>query len=72
MEIIHARADNVGLVPIDALHEMAPGKYSVFLDENGALTQRAVEIGLQDQVYAEVKSGLQVGDVVSTDPTSTN
>ena len=72
IEIIHARADNVVLVPIEALHETAPGKYVVFLDENGTLTQRDVEIGLQDEIYAEVKSGLQVGDVVSTDPVSTD
>ncbi len=72
VEIIHAQANNVVLVPIDALHETAPGQYSVYLDENGTLTQRAVEIGLQDQVYAEVKSGLQAGDVVSTNPTSAN
>jgi len=68
VEVIHAQANNVLLVPIEALQETAPGKYVVFLDENGTLTQRPVEIGLQDQIYAEVKSGLQVGDVVSTSP----
>jgi multidrug efflux pump subunit AcrA (membrane-fusion protein) len=67
VDIIHARADNAVLVPIEALHETSPGKYVVFLDENGTLTQRTVEIGLQDQLYAEVKSGLNPGDVVSTD-----
>ena len=68
VNITHARADNVVLVPIDALHETAPGQYSVFVDENGTFTQRAVEIGLQDQAFAEVKSGLKAGDVVSTGP----
>lgn len=67
VDIIHARADNAVLVPIEALRETSPGKYVVFLDENGTLTQRTVEIGLQDQLYAEVKSGLNPGDVVSTD-----
>ena len=71
VEIIHARADNVLIVPTEALHETTPGKYVVYLDENGALTQRAVEIGLQDQAFAEVKSGLKVGDVVSTGPVNT-
>ena len=28
----------------------------VYLDENGTLTQRNVEIGLQDQFYAEVQA----------------
>jgi len=70
LDIIHARADNAVLVPIEALQETTPGKYTVFLVENGTLTQRAVTIGLQDQFYAEVKSGLQAGDVVSTQPTT--
>ncbi len=68
IEIIHERVDNVVLVPIEALHETSPGRYIVYLVENGMLAQREVEIGLQDQIYAEVKSGLKVGDVVSTDP----
>lgn len=72
IDIIHARADNVLLVPIEALHETAPGKYSVFVVQNdGTLTQRQVEIGLQDQAFAEVKSGLQAGEVVSTGPVNT-
>jgi len=72
IDIIHARADNAVLVPIEALQENSPGEYTVFLVENGALTQRSVKIGLQDQFYAEVKSGLQAGDVVSTQPAAAN
>lgn len=72
LTIIHAQANNVVLVPVGALHEATPGSYTVYLDENGTFTQRAVEIGLQDDVYAEVKSGLQAGDVVSTGPITTN
>ena len=72
VEIIHARADNAVLVPIEALHQTAPGKYTVYVIENGTPTAREVEIGLQDDVYAEVKSGLKAGDVVSTSPVNTN
>ena len=72
VEIIHARVDNAMLVPIEALHETAPGKYTVFVIENGTPTPQAVEIGLQDEVYAEVKSGLEAGDVVSTGPVTTD
>lgn len=67
LEIVHAQVENTLLVPVEALHETAPGQYVVFLVENGTLTQRAVEIGLQDQLYAEVIAGLQAGEVVSTD-----
>jgi multidrug efflux pump subunit AcrA (membrane-fusion protein) len=72
VNIIHAQADNVLIVPVSALHETAPGKYEVFLFENGTLTRRVVEVGLQDQAFAEVKSGLKVGDVVSTSPVTTD
>jgi HlyD family secretion protein len=70
IDIIHARVEQAVLVPIEALHETVPGEFVVFLVENGTLTQRAVEIGLQDQLYAEVRSGLKAGEVVSTDPSN--
>jgi multidrug efflux pump subunit AcrA (membrane-fusion protein) len=72
LDIIHAQVVNAVLVPIEALHVTAPGEYEVFVVENGTLTQRSVEIGLQDQLYAEVKSGLNAGDVVSTDPVNSD
>lgn len=72
IEIIHAQVENAVLLPIEALYESAPREYSVFLFENGTFTQQPVEIGLQDQIYAEVKSGLKAGDVVSSEPTSLN
>jgi multidrug efflux pump subunit AcrA (membrane-fusion protein) len=69
--VIAAQARNVVLVPVSALHEYAPGKYSVFVVQNGKLIPRNVEIGLMDLVNAEVKSGLQPGEVVSTSNTGT-
>jgi len=64
--VISAQTQNAILVPLAALHEYAPGKYAVFVLRNGKLTVQMVEVGLQDLVSAEIKSGLQVGDVVST------
>lgn len=72
VELIHAQANNVLLVPVEALHETGSGMYTVYLVENGTLTQREVEVGLQDEVYAEVKSGLQAGEVVSTGPVTSD
>jgi hypothetical protein len=48
---------------------METGKYIVYLMKNGSPFEQEVEIGLQDILYAEVKSGLQRGDVVLTDAT---
>ncbi len=66
VDVIAAQAQNVVVIPISALHEYAPGKYAVFVLKDGKLTPQLVEVGLEDLVNAEIKSGLQVGDVVST------
>ena len=66
VDVIAAQTQNAVLVPIAALHEYTPGKYAVFVMRNGKLTAQFVEVGLQDLVNAEIKSGLQPGDVVST------
>jgi HlyD family secretion protein len=65
VDVIGGRADNAVLVPIEALHP-AGDQYTVFVMENGKPTLRVVEVGIQDQVSAEIKSGLQAGDVVTT------
>ncbi len=66
VDVIVGRAKNAVLVPVSALHEYAPGKYAVFVMHNGKLSVDFVQVGLQDQVNAEVTSGLNAGDVVST------
>lgn len=66
VEIIAGDAQNAVLVPVAALREISAGQYTVFVVKNGKLNLTAVTIGLQDVVNAEVKSGLQPGDVVST------
>jgi hypothetical protein len=40
--------------------------------KNGEPAEQEVEIGLQNILYAEVKSGLQKGDMVLTDATTVN
>jgi multidrug efflux pump subunit AcrA (membrane-fusion protein) len=65
IEIIHAETHNALLVPINALHELDEGKYGVFVMENGEPRLQEVEVGLQSAVYAEILSGLSMGDTVS-------
>ncbi len=72
VDVTGGEALDAVLVPISALKEMESGKYIVYLMENGQLVQQEVEIGLQDILYAEVKSGLERGDVVLTDATTVN
>ena len=66
VDIIAGRAENAVLVPVDALRETSPGSYAVFVIEDGKPKLRVIEVGIQDLFYAEVKSGLQAGEVVST------
>lgn len=66
VDVIGGRAENAVLVPVEALHRVTENQYSVFVMENGELKIRMVEIGLQDLFYAEVLSGLEPGEVVTT------
>jgi len=66
VDVISAQATNVLIVPVDALRELSPGQYAVFVEENGQLKLRTVEVGLMDATSAEIKSGLQEGEIVST------
>jgi HlyD family secretion protein len=66
VEIIAARAENALLVPAEAVRELSPGQYAVFVMVDDELQMRQVEVGVLDYAYAEIISGLQEGDVVST------
>jgi hypothetical protein len=53
-------------VPVEALHKLSDNSYTVFVMVNGKPALTSVEVGLQDDTSAEIKSGLKVGDVVTT------
>jgi len=66
VEVIAGRAENALLVPVEALRELSPGNYAVFVVVDGQPQPRPVEVGLMDFSYAEIISGLEQGDEVST------
>lgn len=66
VDIVAGRAENAVLVPVEALRDLGDGQYAVFVMENGEPTLRVVEVGLMDVTYAEILSGLQAGEVVTT------
>ncbi len=70
VDVIGGRAENALLIPIEALHK-AGDTYTVFVMENGTPTLKVVEVGIQDLLYAEIKSGLNPGDTVTTGTTET-
>ena len=66
VEVIGSKAENVLLVPVEALREITAGQYAVFVMVNNEPKLQMVEVGLMDYTYAEIKSGLNEGDVVTT------
>jgi HlyD family secretion protein len=67
VDVISAEARDVLIVPLQALRELGDDKYAVFVvGSDGKLEMRPVEVGLKDLVNAEIISGLEVGEVVST------
>ncbi len=66
VDIIGGRADKVVLVPVEAVREISPGEYGVFVMENGEPKLQMVEVGLMDFTSAEIISGLKAGDIVTT------
>lgn len=66
VDVIAGKAENAVLVPIEALRQLDEGEYAVFVVENGEPVLRVVQVGLQDITFAEIVSGLEEGEVVST------
>ena len=67
VEIVAAEAKNAVLVPVDALRDLGDGTYSVFVvDALGGLKMRVVTVGIRDDYYAQVLTGLEGGETVST------
>jgi len=67
VEIIAGEAKNALLVPTQALRELAPGSYAVFVVQpDGQLKLTPVTVGLRDFANAQILTGLKAGDVVST------
>ncbi|MBI3177309.1 MAG: efflux RND transporter periplasmic adaptor subunit [Chloroflexi bacterium] len=67
VEIIAGESKNALLAPVQALRELAPGSYAVFVVlPDGQLKLTPVTVGLKDFANAEILSGLKAGDIVST------
>jgi multidrug efflux pump subunit AcrA (membrane-fusion protein) len=66
VDVIAGNAENTILIPVEALRELSPGEYAVFVMVDGELEMRFVEVGLMDYTFAEIVSGLEAGEVVTT------
>ena len=67
VEIIAGEARDALLVPVQALREISPGQFAVFVVGPGdQLEFRPVQVGLRNFVSAEILSGLEDGETIST------
>jgi phage gp45-like len=66
VEVIGGRTSDAVLVPVEALREITPGEYAVFVMEGGEPKLRMVTVGLMDFTSAEIIEGVGVGDIVTT------
>ncbi len=66
VEVIGSRAENAVLVPVEALRKLGEGEYAVFVMENGEPVLRMVEVGIMDYTYAQILSGVEENEIVTT------
>jgi multidrug efflux pump subunit AcrA (membrane-fusion protein) len=72
VDVIAGQTQNAVLVPVEALREISPGEYGVFVMQNGEPRLRVVSVGLMDFTTAEITNGLQAGEIVTTGVVETN
>jgi multidrug efflux pump subunit AcrA (membrane-fusion protein) len=66
VEVISAESRDTLLVPLQALRELGPDSYAIFVvGADGELELRIVEVGLTDLANAEILSGLEAGETIS-------
>lgn len=66
VDVIAGRAYDAVLVPVEALRQLDPNEYALFVIENGQPVLRVVQVGLQDVTSAEILSGVEAGETVTT------
>jgi RND family efflux transporter MFP subunit len=72
VDVIGGRTQNAVLVPVEAVREIGPNEYAVFVMEDGEPKLRIVTVGLMDYTSAEILSGLNAGEIVTTGVVETN
>ncbi len=70
--IIDQQAQNTLIVPISAVRDLGGGQYGIFVvGANNQLQLRFVKVGIQNSTDAQILSGLQAGEIVSTGQVAT-
>lgn len=64
LDVVGGEAKGAVLISVDAIHKGEDGKSYVTVLENRQRSEREVQVGLQNDTYAEIKSGLDAGEIV--------
>ena len=65
-------ADNAVAVPSSAVHTSNGAKYVLVVGPNDQTTRKTVTVGLSDDTYTQIVSGITAGTVVSTGSTTSS
>jgi HlyD family secretion protein len=65
VEIIAGQADQAVLVPVEAVKEISPGEYGVYVVEGENLQLRRVSVGLRHFTSVQILDGLAAGETVA-------
>ena len=65
VDVIAGQTFDAVLVPVEALIEVSPGEYMVYVVQNDQPQPREVSVGLVDFTSAEIIDGLRTGEVVA-------
>ncbi len=71
-EIILEKAENAIAVPIEAVTEEMGVKYVTVKQENGETLEVQVETGIENDAYIEITSGLEEGEIVLIEETTSD
>jgi len=66
VEVIGGRAEDTVLVPVEAVRQVGDDRYAVFVMENGKPQLRFVQLGMRTYTSAEILSGLDGNETVTT------
>jgi len=65
VDVIAGQVKNAVLIPVEALVEVGPEEYAVYVVEDNQTQRRDVSIGLIDFTSVEIIDGITAGDVVA-------
>lgn len=71
-EIIIERVEDAIAVPVEAIQESDNGKYVIVVDSLGNTSNVAVETGISNDAYIEIKSGLTGNEKIQMEKTSSS